>query len=191
MNEPAGSQCRRPIELWEAPDLKRFGTALRAIRQAAGIRAQDLAARSEVSRVTLWRIEAGKRRTRESTIDRIAGALVGLAPWMGDPVAVADNLIDLAGPVLAPESPFQDRIERRRARRTERLMLEAERERRYQEWVRGQESYQRFLDEKARWAGTFLGSYAKSSSGQRALGSRSRSAYPRPGSLPPRRVTDR
>jgi hypothetical protein len=55
------------------------------------------------------RIERGLRRTRASTLDRIACAL-------GEP-ALGGELARLAGPALAPESEYAERITRRRVRR--------------------------------------------------------------------------
>jgi hypothetical protein len=66
---------------------------------------------------TIQRIEAGARRTRRSTLDRIAEAL-------GDP-QLAGVLAELAGPALAPESPYAERIARRRVRRHRRRAAKA------------------------------------------------------------------
>jgi transcriptional regulator with XRE-family HTH domain len=152
----ARAQCRRPIvDEVEVSHLDALGAALRAIRRAAGVSQHDLAARAEVNRVTLWRYEVGVRRPRASTLVRIATALAGAAPWV-DAQEVTDTLVGLAGPALAEESPFADRVERRRDRRTERRERDAERARRRMERLWVEESFQRFLDEQERWEGRFL-----------------------------------
>jgi hypothetical protein len=46
---------------------------------------------------TVYRIEAAVRRTRLSTLQRIAEAIVGAAPWMGDAEKVTADLATLAG----------------------------------------------------------------------------------------------
>jgi transcriptional regulator with XRE-family HTH domain len=76
-----------------------------------------LAEASELSTSGIARIETGTRRTRPSTLDRIAVAL-------GDP-ELAKELAQLAGPARAPESPYAERIARRRARRHGRRQRQA------------------------------------------------------------------
>jgi transcriptional regulator with XRE-family HTH domain len=77
----------------------------------------ELAKAAQLSTSTIQRIEAGTRRTRRSTLHRIAEAL-------GDP-KLASVLADLAGPALAPESPYAERIARRRERRHRRREAKA------------------------------------------------------------------
>ncbi len=62
-------------------------------------------------------IENGGRRTRRSTLGRVAAALTDANPSLGDEKPLADALAELAGPALAPESPHAERIARRRQRR--------------------------------------------------------------------------
>ena len=62
-------------------------------------------------------IERGIRRTRRSTLKRIAAALVGVEPELGDVNALVEQLVELAGAGLAPESDYRYRVERRRERR--------------------------------------------------------------------------
>ena len=79
---------------------------------------------------TIYRIEAAVRRTRLSTLQRIAEALCEAAPWMGDAERVTADLATLAGLGLAPESHYRERVERRRARRERRSEEQTENYRR-------------------------------------------------------------
>jgi transcriptional regulator with XRE-family HTH domain len=103
----AGS--RRPIEAAEITHLEALGARLAAGRRSRRLSQSALAADAELSVSTVQRIEAGTRRTRRTTLERIAAAL-------GDP-ELADELPRLAGPALAPESTYAERIARRRQRR--------------------------------------------------------------------------
>jgi transcriptional regulator with XRE-family HTH domain len=122
----ARASCRRPIEEWEVPHLERLGVAVRTARLAAGLTRLELAIRAGVSDVTVYRIEAAVRRTRASTLRRIADALCDAAPTLGDPARVAADLSTVGGLGLAPESEYHERIERRRARRKRRSEAMAE-----------------------------------------------------------------
>jgi transcriptional regulator with XRE-family HTH domain len=102
-------ECRRPIEPAETPYLAALGIRLRDRRRRKGLTQAQLAAASELSLRHLERIETGSRRTRRSTLSRIATAL-------GDP-SLEKELAALAGPALAPESAFAERVARRRKRR--------------------------------------------------------------------------
>jgi hypothetical protein len=66
-------------------------------------------------------IERGIRRRRRSTLDRIAAALVKVRPGLGTASDLADRLASLAGPALAPESKYRERVEKRRKARWRRL----------------------------------------------------------------------
>jgi hypothetical protein len=65
-------------------------------------------------------IELGTRRTRRSTLRRIAEALVQATPGGSCAATIADALMQAAGTALAPESGFRDRVDRRRKRRASR-----------------------------------------------------------------------
>jgi transcriptional regulator with XRE-family HTH domain len=117
---------RRPIEPWEVAGLEALGGALRSLRLAAGLSRKSLARASELSPTHVTRIEAGTRRTRRSTLLRLSRALCAAAPELGDPEDVVNELVATAGDSLAPESPYQDRIARRRGRRTRRNEAEVE-----------------------------------------------------------------
>jgi transcriptional regulator with XRE-family HTH domain len=103
------SGSRRPIRPDEITHSEALGRRLRDARCARGLTQAKLAEANELSESTIQRIEAGSRRTRHSTLERITLAL-------GDP-ALADELARLAGAALAPESPYAERIARRRERR--------------------------------------------------------------------------
>lgn len=114
-----GDVCRRPIEVHERPFLIRLGQRLKALREE-GNAPSSLALVGSLSEMQwrhLWRLERGYRRTRPSTLERIARALCTANPDLGDPVSLAEELVGLAGPALAPESEYKDRIDRRRRRR--------------------------------------------------------------------------
>lgn len=109
---------RRPIKAAEIPHLEALGARLRELRRGrAGLSQERLAERAELSAGTIGRIEAGTRRTRFSTLERIAAALTDADPSLGESESLAVSLAGLAGPALAPESEYAERVERRRKRR--------------------------------------------------------------------------
>ena len=111
-----------PITERERPYLVALGTRLHAAREAAGVSRAELADRTGLNAKTIWRIEAGTRRTRKRTLRIIASEIT-------DPGEdLAQQLINIGGPAIALESPFVERIERRRARRLRRIQVLAERE---------------------------------------------------------------
>lgn len=114
---------RRPLRVWELPHLRNLGRLLRANRLGAGHWAQltqaQLGLLAGLSRVQVARIEAGTSRTRRSTLRRLAAALVVVNPSLGPAERLADDLADAAGPALAEESRYSERITRRRAVRTD------------------------------------------------------------------------
>jgi transcriptional regulator with XRE-family HTH domain len=94
---------------------------LKNLRLAAGLSRLELGILAAVSDVTIFRIEAGVRRTRVSTLERIAYGLCHAAPTLGDPAGVLADLCTVAHLGLAPESEFADRVQRRRQRRERRF----------------------------------------------------------------------
>ena len=73
--ERAGS--RRPITAAEVPYLERLGAELRRLRRVeAGLSRSQLAVCAKMSDRQIEGIEVGTRRTRRSTLERIAHALV-------------------------------------------------------------------------------------------------------------------
>jgi transcriptional regulator with XRE-family HTH domain len=101
--------------------LERLGAMLENLRLAAGLSRLDLGYLAGVSDVTIFRIEAAIRRTRVSTLERIADGLCWAAPNLGDPARVLADLCTVAHLGLAPESEYADRVDRRRQRRERRL----------------------------------------------------------------------
>lgn len=108
--------CRRPIQAWEVSWLLALGTCLRALRHEAGVSQALLANRAGLAEKSYRRIEHGQRRTRESTLHRIADGLVD-----GTLGSAANELLTrlqaVAGPALAEESVHQARVAARQRRR--------------------------------------------------------------------------
>lgn len=106
------SWSRRPIDADEVPHLEALGHRLRSLRLAAGLTQEQLAAAAEMTRSGLGKLERGERRTRRSTIDRLAAVLNP-----EDTASTTTELVELAGHALAPESEYAERVARRRHRR--------------------------------------------------------------------------
>jgi transcriptional regulator with XRE-family HTH domain len=85
------------------------GGPLVGVRRHHELTQAEPAETAQLSTSGIRRIEAGTRRTRRSTLDRIAAAL-------GNP-ALADELPKLAGLASPVNRPNAERIARRRARR--------------------------------------------------------------------------
>jgi transcriptional regulator with XRE-family HTH domain len=116
----AADPGRRPVEPWEQPFLTALGAELRVLRQHAGLTQAALASRAGLAERSLRRIEHGQRRTRRSTLARLAAALL---PRPSDGTAAADlveGLVRTAGPALAAESVYTERVQARRERRRRR-----------------------------------------------------------------------
>jgi transcriptional regulator with XRE-family HTH domain len=111
---------RRPIEEYEKPHLAELGTALRTLRQHAGLSQAVLADHTGMNPRSISRIESGERRTRRSTLTRLLTALLNEDETLGELDYLLDGLVRRAGPALAAESPYQERVEARRLRREER-----------------------------------------------------------------------
>ena len=120
--EAERARCRRPITPDEVAGLEALGHALRWYRwRVARLTRSDLAVRSELSVRQIEQIERGIRRTRRSTLERIAAVLAATVPELGEASDLADGLAELAGPALAPESIYRDRVEKRRKARNAKL----------------------------------------------------------------------
>jgi transcriptional regulator with XRE-family HTH domain len=117
--EAERARCRRPITPDEVPGLVALGDELRRLRRdVAGLARPQLAVRAQISVRTVEQIELGIRRTRRSTLERVVGGLTGDVVGRGKKCdTLVERLVDLAGPALAPESHYRDRVERRRRRR--------------------------------------------------------------------------
>jgi hypothetical protein len=75
---------------------------------------------AELSASHLGSLERAVRRTRASTLARIASALT---TGEDDDEALLEQLVAIAGPALAPESEYAERVERRRRRRHRQAIL--------------------------------------------------------------------
>lgn len=116
--EAERARCRRPIMADEVAGLEALGEELRRLRwKVARVARPRLAVRAQVSIRQIEQIEQAIRRTRRSTLERIAAALVEMKPELGDASALAERLAELAGPGLAPESAYRERVEKRRKAR--------------------------------------------------------------------------
>lgn len=116
----------REIEDFERPYLLALGSALRSLRRHAGLTQAAVAEFTGMNLRSIGRIEAGHRRTRRSTLTRILNVLLNEDPSLGDLDQLLEGLIRRAGPALAPESAYEERVEatrRRRERRKEREWL--------------------------------------------------------------------
>lgn len=99
--------CRRPITPDEAPYLAALGRVLRSWRTRAGLTQTELADRLAMSRVHVYRLEAGRRRTRQSTLEHIAHAIAWECRRRGHDVAsrqVLSELLTAGGSAVAPET---------------------------------------------------------------------------------------
>jgi len=67
-------ESRRPIEDWERPWLEGLRALLRRVRMASGQTQARTAIRAGLAERSLRRIEHGQRRTRGSTLARLASA---------------------------------------------------------------------------------------------------------------------
>jgi hypothetical protein len=116
------ARCRRPIADEEVAQLQALGDEIRRLRwRVANVSRSRLAIRAEVSVRQLEQIEQAIRRTRRSTLTRIAGALVEIQPDIGAADELVEHLADLAGAALAPESDYRERVDKRRRARWARL----------------------------------------------------------------------
>jgi transcriptional regulator with XRE-family HTH domain len=117
-NRPPSDPGRRPLLDWERCLATQLGAELRRFRIEAGLSQASLAARAGVAERSLRRIEHGQRRTRRSTLDRLAQGMAQELAVKDHPEVVLARLLAAAGPTLAPESIYGDRVNaRRRARR--------------------------------------------------------------------------
>lgn len=114
------ARTRRPITDDEIPYLEALGAELRQLRTDVGLQRARLASLAGVQPETIRWIEFGVRRTRRPMLERLVAATLTAGGDDLDAVVAAevvDHLCALAGPALAPASQYQDRVDRRRARR--------------------------------------------------------------------------
>ena len=91
-----------------------MGQHLREHRRAAKLSLRELGRRAALSAAQLCRIEAGARRTRRSTLERVARSLERDLEGAHALVCV---LTRRAGTSLAAESPYAQVLTQRRERR--------------------------------------------------------------------------
>jgi transcriptional regulator with XRE-family HTH domain len=102
----------RPIEPHERPALEAIGALLAHARRTAGLTQRQLALASSITIRHVQYLEAGQRRTRLSTLERIAAFL---APMLGADVdGLVDLLVETAGDSLAAETDHPEHDEHRR-----------------------------------------------------------------------------
>jgi hypothetical protein len=102
--------------------MEALGNELRRLRrEVAGLSRARLGVSAEMSSRQIEQIERAIRRTRRSTLERIVAALVKAKPDLGDPAALLERLLSLAGASLAPESQYRERVEKRRKARWKRM----------------------------------------------------------------------
>lgn len=121
------NEGRRPLRAYERVHLERLGTLIATTRRAVGLTQAELALAASLSRVQVARIETGTRRTRRSTLTRLAGALVVEAPKLGPVARLVSDFVGEAGPALAEESAYAERVTRRRVQRAEAAYRQLER----------------------------------------------------------------
>ncbi|MCH7584193.1 MAG: helix-turn-helix domain-containing protein [Acidobacteria bacterium] len=112
-------KSRRPIADDEVQLLEELGRAIGQARGCAGRSRRALAESALMHPTSIARIEYGTRRTRSSTLKRIARALAAECDDL-DPDALVESWLLLGGRAIAPESDYSDRIELRRQNRVSR-----------------------------------------------------------------------
>lgn len=111
----------RPFEPWELPLLEGFSEVLRRHRALAGISQRQLHLATGLAKRTIERLEHADRRTRHSTIRRIALALAEARGAFCLADEIADEMIQALGAAAAPESRRMAGIERRRNHRVKKM----------------------------------------------------------------------
>lgn len=140
------ADTRRPILGREQAHLERLGRMLRTTRRALGMTQEQVALGAGMHRVHLDRLESGKRRTRRSTLTRIAAVFVVQEPRLGPVGRLVADLVAEVGPALAEESAYAERVARRRALRTDRAYDQFEANERRALWF-----FLRQCEQDGRW----------------------------------------
>ena len=100
--------------------MQRLGRRVSELRVQTGLSHRVIAAGAVLTSRQLERIESAGRRTRRSTLDRILGAMLTGCPDLGDREVLLAELVALAGPALAGESPYAAKSAARRERKAQR-----------------------------------------------------------------------
>ena len=112
-------KSRRPIADDEVQLLEELGRAIAHARVSVGLSRRALAEGALMHPTSIARIEYGTRRTRASTLKRIAGALAVECDDL-DADSLVKGWVRLGGRAIAPESEYADRVELRRQSRVSR-----------------------------------------------------------------------
>lgn len=95
---------------------------LRDLREEAWLRQCELAAAVTITPRQLRYMESGERRTRQSTLERVADFLALVLDE--DPLDLLCDMVEVGHAVIASESDHSDKLEVRRRPRAKRLLLE-------------------------------------------------------------------
>lgn len=114
------ANIRRPLEAHELEPMRRLGRRVSELRMQTGLSHRVIAAGAVLTSRQLERIESAGRRTRRSTLDRILEAMLVGCPDLGDREVLLAELVALAGPALAGESPYAAKSAARRASKAQR-----------------------------------------------------------------------
>jgi transcriptional regulator with XRE-family HTH domain len=101
----------------EVECLERLGQELRRLRKLTDLTLAEYAWEVELSPTSVGRLERGVRRTRRSTLARIAAVAAAECPDEGTADEILAQMILLGGAAIADESEYKARTDRRRARR--------------------------------------------------------------------------
>ena len=112
-------KSRRPIADDEVQLLEELGRAIGQARGSAGLSRRALAESALMHPTSIARIEYGTRRTRSSTLKRIARALAAECDDL-DADALFKRWVRLGSRAIALESEYADRLDLRRQRRVSR-----------------------------------------------------------------------
>lgn len=112
---------RRPLQPHELAPMTLLGEQLRELRKAAGMSCRQVAAVALFSRRHVERLEQGTRRCRRSTLVALVDAMLLACPDLGDQEQLVQQLVEAAGPALAPESPYAAKSLARRDGKAQRL----------------------------------------------------------------------
>lgn len=112
---------RRPLQPHELEPMRQLGKHLRTLRHEAGLSSRHLARAALLTPRHVERIEQGTRRTRRSTLEALVDAMLLAHPDLGYRGALVAQLVQAAGPALAPESPHIAKTQARREAKRRRL----------------------------------------------------------------------